>query len=61
MEYLSFPLNALYYIAYPLFYILYLVFAVLTIITAPLLHLGHYFLYACYYPIHILGKFEVRF
>ncbi|KAK4697024.1 hypothetical protein P7C71_g982, partial [Lecanoromycetidae sp. Uapishka_2] len=61
MDYLSLILNALYYIAYPVLYILHLIFTILAIITAPLLHLGHYALYACSYPIRILGKFEVRF
>ncbi len=59
MDYLSATLTVLYYFAYPIFFILQVILSILAIITAPLLHLGHYFLYACYYPIHILGKFEV--
>ena len=59
MDHLSVALTVLYYIVYPIFYLLGLLLSILAIITAPLLHLGHYLLYALSYPIHFLGKFEV--
>ena len=59
MDYVSTALTILYYIVYPIVFILTLLLRVLGTITAPLLYLGHYFLYALWYPVHILGKFEV--
>lgn len=61
MDYLSTTWTGVYYAVYPIFYILFLILDVLSIITAPLLHLGHYILSGCLYPIHILAKFEVGF
>lgn len=58
MDYLSAALTAVYYIAYPIFYIINFILFVLAMITAPLLHLGHYCLYACWYTLRALGKFE---
>ena len=60
MDYRSNALTVLYYIVYPIVFILTLLLYILGIITAPLLYLGHYFLYALWYPVHILGKFEVK-
>lgn len=60
MDSLSATWTVVYYLAYPFFYILNLILFVLGVITAPLLHLGHYCLYACWYALHALGKFEVR-
>ena len=59
MDYLSAAGTAVYYAAYPIVYILYLILFVLAIITAPLFHLGHYFLCACGYVLRALGKLEV--
>ena len=59
MDYLSVTLTVLYYIAYPIFFVLSLLFSILAVVTAPLLHLGYYFLYGLWYPIYLLGKFEV--
>lgn len=60
MDRLSLAGTIIYYIAYPIFYILNLIVYLLAIISAPLFHLGHYFVYyTCWYPIHILAKFEV--
>lgn len=59
MDYLSTAWTGVYYVGYPICYILYLILHVLWIITAPLLHLGHYILSGCLYPIHILARFEV--
>ena len=61
MDHLSNALTILYYIVYPIVFILTLLLYILRIVTAPLLYLGHYFLYALWYPVHILGKFEVSF
>ena len=61
MDHLSNALTILYYIVYPIVFILTLLLYVLRIITAPLLYLGHYLLYTFWYPLHILGKFEVSF
>lgn len=61
MDYLSTAWTGVSYIVYPIFYILFLILNVLSIITAPLVHLGHYVLSGCLYPIHILAKFEVGF
>ena len=60
MDYLSIALSGIYFIVYPVFFVLFLLLQVLGVIAAPLLHLGHYTLYALWYPIHILGKFEVN-
>ena len=59
MGYLSIALTAVYYITYPIIYALSTILSILLVITAPIVHLGHYILYAFWYPIHILGKFEV--
>lgn len=61
MDYLSAAWTAVYYVAYPIFYILSLILSVLTMITAPLSHLGHYCLYACWYALCALAKFEVGY
>lgn len=58
MDYLSAAWTAVFFIAYPIFYILNFILFVLSIIIAPLLHLGHYCLYACWYALRVLGKFE---
>lgn len=62
MDYLSASWTAVCYIAYPIFYIVKSILLVLVTITAPLLHLllhlGHYCLYACWYALSVLGKFE---
>lgn len=47
--------TAVYYIARPIFHSLIFVLAT---ITSPLLHLGSFCLYGCWYAFHILGKFE---
>lgn len=54
MDYLS----VAWAIASPGFYVLNFILFVLAMITAPLLHLGHYSLYACWYVLRVLGKFE---
>ena len=59
MDYSPASWTVAYYIAYPIFYILNLILFVLALITAPLLHLGHYCLYACWHALRVLGKFEV--
>ena len=59
MDYGSTVWSIVYYIAYPIGCISYLILYVLSIITAPLQHLMHHLLYACWYPIRILAKFEV--
>lgn len=60
MDYLSIVWTGIYYIVYPVFYIILLILHILSIITAPLLHAGQYLVYACcWYPIHVLAKFEV--
>ena len=58
-DYLSPACDALYYVAYPIFYILKLILYVLATIAAPVFHLGSYCLYACWYALGALGKFEV--
>ena len=55
---LSAARTAIYYIAHPIFHLLNLILFVLAVITAPLLHLGNFSLYACWYAFHVLGKFE---
>ena len=59
MGYLSISLATVYYITYPIIYLLSIILFALLVIIAPAVHLVHYILYACWYPIHILGKFEV--
>lgn len=59
IDYLSVALTVLYYIACPIFFVLSVLLSILAIVTAPLLHLGYYFLCGLWYPIHFLGKFEV--
>lgn len=51
--------TAVYYAAYPIIYILNLTLLMLAVFAAPLLHLSHYYLYACWYILCALGKFEV--
>lgn len=57
MDYLS----VAWAIASPGFYVLNFILFVLAMITAPLLHLGHYSLYACWYVLRVLGKFETLY
>ena len=59
MDYLSAAWTAVYYVAYPIFCVLDLILSVLAMIIAPLSHLGHYCLYACWYALCTLAKFEV--
>ena len=59
MDYEPTTWSIIYYITYPVVYILGLILNLLYIITAPLQHLVHHLLYACWYPIRILAKFEV--
>lgn len=55
---LSAARTAVYYSTYPIFYLLNFILFILAIITAPLLHLGSFCLYAYWYALHILSKFE---
>lgn len=50
--------TAVYYVARPVFHSLNFTLLVLATITAPLLHLGNFCFYGCWYAFHILGKFE---
>ena len=59
MDYPSTAWTAVYYAAYPVVYILNLILAILAVFAAPLLHLSHCYLYACWYILCALGKFEV--
>ena len=59
MDYPSTAWTAVYYTAYPIVYILNLILSILAVFAAPLLHLSHYCLYACWYIFCALGKFEV--
>ncbi|KAL9640177.1 MAG: hypothetical protein Q9164_000445 [Protoblastenia rupestris] len=61
MSYLVAALTVLYYLTYPIFYVLHIIISILQVIIAPILHLGHYFVYACWYPFHVLGKFETLY
>ncbi|KAF6223482.1 hypothetical protein HO133_000325 [Letharia lupina] len=61
MDYLFAAWTVIYFIAYPIFYILKFILFLSAIITAPLLHLGHYCLYACWYVLRVLGKFETLY
>lgn len=60
MGYLAIALTIAYYIVYPILYMLNVLFAILAVLAAPVTYLGHYVFYACWYPIHLLSKFEVR-
>ena len=60
MNALSITRNVIYYTTYPILYILRLIFYILAIVTAPLQHLARYFAHACWYPIYLLAKFEVK-
>jgi hypothetical protein len=60
MGYLSALTTFVYYLLYPIAVLLGWIFALLAIVAAPFLYLGHYIIYACWYPFHILAKFEVR-
>ena len=59
MVYLSAITTLLYYLLYPIAFLLLRVLSFLSLLAAPFLHLGHYIIHACWYPFHILGKFEV--
>ncbi len=61
MGYLSATTTFLYYLLYPTAILLGWILALLTTLAAPFLYLGHYVIYACWYPFHILAKFEVIF
>jgi len=61
MGYLSALTTFLYYLLYPIAVLLGWIFALLAIVAAPFLYLGHcIIIYTCWYPFHILAKFEVR-
>ncbi len=49
----------LYYLLLPIVIVLRWLLIALGVITAPLLHLGHYVLHACLWPLRFLAKFEV--
>jgi len=51
--------SSLYYLVFPLLILLNWVHIALGVIAAPLLHLGHYILHACLWPLRILARFEV--
>lgn len=51
--------SALYYFVFPLVIILKWLLIALGVIAAPLLHLGHYILHACLWPLRMLARFEV--
>ncbi|KAL9102904.1 MAG: hypothetical protein Q9163_001996 [Psora crenata] len=51
------PLTVFYYIASPLIYVLKAFLAVLLFFIAPILQMGRYTIYICWYPFHLLGKF----
>ena len=55
MDYLSTAASGLYYIVYPIVFVFGLLLYVLNIVTAPLQHLAHYVLYACWYLIALIN------
>ncbi|KAG8532118.1 uncharacterized protein KY384_003755 [Bacidia gigantensis] len=59
MDYIGTSMNVLYYLAFPIIYIVQALCSILWTASAPLIYLGHYVLYACWYPFHVLGKFEL--
>lgn len=61
MDYLSIGRIIVYCVAYPIYYILSLILYTLAVVTTPLQYLVRYLAYACWYPIHILAKFEVSY
>ena len=60
MGYLSFASMTAYFVLYPVFVVLNTVLTILLFLAAPFLHLGHYMLYACWWPFQFLTKFEVN-
>ena len=59
MSYISTALTVAYYLASPIIFLLKILLSVLLVIIAPILHLGQYSFYVCWYSLHLLGKFEV--
>lgn len=59
MSYLSFVSAVVYYLLYPIFLLLQAILTILLFLAAPFIHLVHYIAYACWWPFHILAKFEV--
>ena len=59
MSYLPFSAAALHYLLYPLLIFLQALLQVLLFLAAPIIHLGRYVAYACWWPFHVLAKFEV--
>lgn len=59
MSYFSFTGAVVYYLLYPILLLLQALLTVLLFLAAPFIHLGHYIAYACWWPFHILAKFEV--
>lgn len=59
MSYLSSTGTVVYYLLYPILLVLQALLTVLLFLAAPLIHLGHYIAYACWWPFHFLAKFEV--
>lgn len=57
--YLALCLIILYWVAFPIYYVLTALLSILLLILSPLLHLAHYFAYACWYPISLIPNFEV--
>ncbi len=55
----SFVYTVFYYLLLPIIVIVKWLLITLGFIVAPLLHLAHYILYACLWPLRILAKFEV--
>lgn len=51
--------SSLYYLVLPLVILFKWLLIALGVIVAPLLHLGHYILHACLWPLRILARFEV--
>lgn len=51
--------SCLYYLVFPLQILLKWLLIALGVIGAPLLHLAHYILHACLWPLRFLARFEV--
>lgn len=59
MSYISSIGAVVYYLLYPILLLLQALLTVILFLAAPFIHLGHYIAYACWWPFHIIAKFEV--
>ncbi len=59
MSYISVTVAVVYYLLYPILLLLQALLTVFLFLAAPFIHLGHYIAYACWWPFHIIAKFEV--